>query len=102
MLQLIHRGVTVATLTGKFTIGRTEGNNLRLSGESVSRSHCVIDRLGDHRWFIRDMGSTNGTLVNGKPITVAQFLKDGDTIQIDDVQLCVQLLELAPQPSQPR
>jgi CRP-like cAMP-binding protein len=43
----------------------------------ISRSHCSIEREGDH-FFVRDRGSTLGTIVNGKPIGVQQDFLTGD------------------------
>lgn len=47
-----------------FSIGRLPGASLVLNDENVSRSHAVIERIGS-AWVLRDLGSTNGTRVNG-------------------------------------
>ncbi len=52
----------------------------------VSRSHCVIEWDEDQpdRFTISDLLSSNGTLLNGKPVTGAQELKTGDTLQLGE------------------
>jgi pSer/pThr/pTyr-binding forkhead associated (FHA) protein len=57
------------------------------SDPSVSRRHAVIGFTGD-RWWIRDLGSRNGTLLNGLPLTnPGGTLKDQDEIQLGDWKL---------------
>ena len=52
----------------------------RVSGLSVSRVHCEIENTGAC-YIIRDLGSSNGTRVNGKKIE-KQILNDGDVISL--------------------
>jgi PAS domain S-box-containing protein/putative nucleotidyltransferase with HDIG domain len=70
-------------LNDRVTIGRGEANGIAFSDERVSRLHAVIQPDGDEA-FIEDMGSRNGTYVNGKRIQKA-VLKHGDTIKIGGV-----------------
>jgi len=68
-----------------FTIGRGEGTELQLNSTSVSREHArVVRSAAGYR--IRDLGSTNGTTINGEPITEAR-LNDGDSVRIADIEL---------------
>jgi diguanylate cyclase (GGDEF)-like protein len=62
------------------TIGRGADCTLALPHPSVSRLHCRIWREDD-RFHIQDMGSTNPTFLNGKPVTRAE-LRDGDQIGV--------------------
>jgi EAL domain-containing protein (putative c-di-GMP-specific phosphodiesterase class I) len=71
-----------------FTIGRDNECNLTLRSKGVSRHHAQLDVSGDMLW-IRDAGSTNGTLLNGRPITESEELTIGDIIQIGEVGFCV-------------
>jgi hypothetical protein len=64
-----------------FTIGRTEGNALRLAAQDVSRAHCHLSLQGE-QIIIADLGSTNGTMVDGKQITGAVALADGAVISL--------------------
>ena len=52
-----------------------------------SRRHALVSRRGD-ACRIRDLGSTNGTIVNGVPVTVAD-LRGGDEIRLGEILLCV-------------
>lgn len=54
-------------IAGRLTIGRLEGNSLVLPDPSVSAHHAVLDQR-PNGWFIRDLGSTNGTMVEGRPV----------------------------------
>jgi hypothetical protein len=69
-----------------FTIGRTEGNALRLPAQDVSRTHCHLSLQGE-KILIADLGSTNGTTVDGKQVTGAVALEDGAVIALGPFQL---------------
>jgi tetratricopeptide (TPR) repeat protein len=65
--------------SSRFTIGRGTENSLCIPATVVSRSHAELIRVGnDH--LLRDLGSTNGSFVNGVRIT-EQMLNDGDVIR---------------------
>src|SRR5205814_8080519 len=63
-----------------FRIGRGETCHLRPNSERVSREHAEFTVTAD-AVVVRDLGSRNGTLVNGKALTQPQALKDGDLVQ---------------------
>src|SRR5687768_6642453 len=67
------------------SIGRTEGNDLVLNHPSVSRRHAKLERR-DTKWWVVDLGSTNGVKINGNPIKESQ-VNPGDTILVGSVQL---------------
>jgi adenylate cyclase len=68
---------------GHSTIGRTEENTFRVLHMSLSRRHARLERTGE-RVVLVDLGSKNGTLVNG--IRVDRYeLREGDTFQCGDV-----------------
>src|SRR5215813_13525456 len=54
-------------------VGRREGCDLRLNQKSVSKVHCIISRT-DGLLLLRDLGSTNGTRVNGQRVRRAALL----------------------------
>ncbi|MGW6455710.1 DUF1707 and FHA domain-containing protein [Streptomyces sp. NPDC055078] len=60
-------------------IGRDPGNGLRLSHDSVSRLHAEL-YLHNGVWILRDLGSTNGTTVNGRRVTGSVPVQDGDMV----------------------
>ena len=61
------------------TVGRTQDNSVRLHDTEISRSHAELIRKGD-AYVLRDLASSNGTFVNGQPIT-EQELTSGDQLQ---------------------
>ncbi|MCS6800987.1 MAG: FHA domain-containing protein [Chloroflexota bacterium] len=79
---------------GVITIGRDRANDLILSHPQVSRFHAKLERRGEQLVLI-DLGSTNGTFLNGAPIT-EKALKEGDTIQIGPYTLTLADGTLAP------
>ena len=68
-------------VNGELTIGRAAGCGVSLPDDTfVSNLHArVYDTDGDV--FVEDLGSTNGTLVNGEPLTATHKLGKGDRIQ---------------------
>jgi diguanylate cyclase (GGDEF)-like protein len=69
-------------LQEEVTIGRTEGLEIRLEDDGVSRKHAKVVRRSDGEAELVDLGSTNGTFVNGERIVGSRLLQDGDKIQI--------------------
>ena len=68
-------------------IGRTGDNLLPVHSAMVSMRHAVI-HFHDGAFWVADMGSTNGTLVNGVRIDAGEHrLRPGDVIQVGDVKL---------------
>jgi hypothetical protein len=78
-------GQIVLLPAGVSTIGRDPGAVVRLVDNRVSRSHASIDAT-DGGCTLRDLGSSNGTTVNGEP-TVEWQLADGDVIGLGGVAL---------------
>ncbi|HEX8999715.1 MAG TPA: tetratricopeptide repeat protein [Blastocatellia bacterium] len=70
---------TIALESSKFTIGRGPENSLCLPVSVVSRLHAELIRLGQD-FILRDLGSTNGSFINGSRITEL-MLSDGDHIR---------------------
>lgn len=66
-------------------IGRLSSSDVVLPDPNVSRRHAELRRDGD-RWVLADLGSTNGTLVNGK-LAGEHALKDGDRLTIGTSEL---------------
>ncbi|MFC5607794.1 FHA domain-containing protein [Variovorax soli] len=67
------------------TIGRNPTNSLVVDRDRVSRKHAVIDWDGE-QYTIIDIGSRNGTFVNGLRIS-QRLLRNGDTITVGDCDL---------------
>jgi hypothetical protein len=67
------------------TLGRGTDNDLVLDSTDVSRYHARIEFVGG-QWRLLDLGSTNGTKVNGQPVQSAT-LRHGDKIDIGTIQM---------------
>src|ERR1700761_6640934 len=67
-------------------VGRVTPATLVLEGGTVSRRHCQFSRLAG-RVIVEDLGSTNGTQVNGQLIDTVVALEDGDVITVGDYKL---------------
>ena len=67
------------------SIGRMDTCDIILSDSGASRKHCEVRREGDE-WFVVDLGSTNGTLVNGKAIR-RHRLANGDRLTIGETDI---------------
>jgi pSer/pThr/pTyr-binding forkhead associated (FHA) protein len=69
----------------QLVIGRDASNGIHLGDPSVSRRHAMLTCALDE-YFIEDLGSTNGTILNNKAIT-KHILKSGDQVQVGDYVL---------------
>ena len=72
-------------LNGTMRVGRSEESDIALNDPSVSRSHAVIDTEGDAP-TVRDLGSTNGTFVNGRRVQ-REALRDGDDVRFGNTRM---------------
>ncbi|QSQ20333.1 PAS domain S-box protein [Pyxidicoccus parkwayensis] len=69
---------------GEHVIGRGSEATVRIDDHGVSRKHARIIRTDDGACHVTDLESTNGTLLNGVPVTTAE-LQEGDRLQIGTV-----------------
>lgn len=83
------RKTVVPFVRDEITIGRQEGNTIRLTERNVSRRHARLMRSNGHV-LIEDLGSYNGIRLNGDRITGQVQVQDGDLIQIGDYDLAIQ------------
>jgi hypothetical protein len=77
-------GKLIPLNTKKFLIGREQDCHLRPASESVSRHHCAIT-IDDFTVRVRDLGSSNGTSVNGKRILGVHEANPGDALQVGNL-----------------
>ena len=85
VMQGAHAGREVAVSIAEFMIGRGEECHLRPRSDAISRRHCVI-LVGEKEVVIRDLGSKNGTLVNGQPVDGECVVQPGDQLQVGPLQ----------------
>ncbi len=76
----VARGERIGVVSGA-TVGRSAGNGVRFDEDSVSSRHAVISLEGG-RWWLEDLGSTNGTFVNDARVTGRAPLRNGDVVQV--------------------
>jgi len=76
------------------TIGRSDDNPFKIVEASVSGRHCEV-RLRGNELTIRDLRSTNGTFIEGKPITEA-VLQPGQTLRLGEVELRLEITTPVP------
>jgi hypothetical protein len=81
------RGVNI-TVRGPVVIGRSPGADIVIGAEYVSSRHARFVLIGSNL-FIEDLGSLNGTAVNGSYINEATALRAGDKVTIGDVTMRV-------------
>lgn len=83
------RRAEVVAVFGELTMGRAGGCDLVLADDTfVSQVHARVFR-SDDKSYAEDLGSTNGTLVNGTAVTAPVRLKRGDRLQVGETVLKV-------------
>ena len=78
----------IAIRKAEFLIGRSQDCNLCVGSSAVSRKHCRITRQ-DNRVAVEDLGSRNGTLVNGEKISAEAELQSGDEIAVGPLKFLI-------------
>ncbi|HLA64202.1 MAG TPA: FHA domain-containing protein [Rhodothermales bacterium] len=89
-----HEGalVTEGVFTEAFVVGRSEEAGLRIDAALISREHAEVS-YEDGRWWVRDLGSTNGTFAEGERVdevavegpTVVEFGRGGPRLLLEEV-----------------
>lgn len=90
-IYLEYMGYCVEVPAGETVVGRDVRCSLRFNDSAVSRRHVKLERLNDSV-FVEDLGSTNGTLLNGEPLTARTPLRDGDIVEVGGH--CLQLRDV--------
>src|SRR5688572_29544191 len=91
VLEGVDKGRVYRDLAIPVTIGREEGNGLRLNDERVSRFHAKV-QMEDGDIILTDLDSTNGTRVNGTAIQIRR-LRAGDQVSIGRTMLLFGTME---------
>jgi pSer/pThr/pTyr-binding forkhead associated (FHA) protein len=78
-----HEPGAVFDLSGGATMGRSDSADILVDDPFASSAHARVFQRGEFM-YIEDMGSTNGTYLNGRQLRTAERLKMADTIRIGD------------------
>lgn len=70
-----------------WTVGRGDDNNLVLPDRWISRNHAMLQGADSGRFYLIDLGSRNGTFVNGRRVSVPVILHDGDLLTFGQTEL---------------
>lgn len=81
------RGVSIV-VRGPVIVGRNPGADIVIGAGYVSGRHARFGLMGQNL-FVEDLGSTNGTAVNGQFINEPTALRNGDTVNVGDVAIRV-------------
>jgi len=103
VLQVVRgrsASTTLKLADGVTSIGRHDDCLIRIKSSQVSRRHCEVVEDAD-KLTIRDLGSSNGTFVNGKKVAGQQTLKPGDELTVGAVTLRVAKIGQSVSPASP-
>ena len=95
-LTLSLKGQHVQSYTfdkAEIVVGRDPYCDVYVDNPGVSRQHCKLDRGDTGEWRVTDLGSSNGTYLNDRPVKVGT-LRDGDVVQFGKYSLLVNVDEL--------
>lgn len=71
----------------RITVGSSSANDIAIEDDpTVSRLHAILERL-PAGWTVRDLGSRNGTSLNGEPVTAERALREGDELMVGHTRL---------------
>jgi class 3 adenylate cyclase len=88
----LHRdGEERAPIRGNCSLGRAVANEIVLPDDRVSRRHATVHAQGEREFWLVDLGSRNGTYLNGRRISQPTRLAEGDRVQIGPFSLTFHL-----------
>jgi adenylate cyclase len=86
LLIVTPEGQQERELVAVNSVGRHPNNTVQLLDRIVSKEHCIIEvRAG--RYVLRDLGSLNGTYINGQRVAGEQWLNDGDEVALGNTRM---------------
>lgn len=90
MIRLKIQDKVIELAPGEYTVGRSQQCDVTVDHETVSRQHARL-YVEEHRAFIEDLGSSNGTFINGKPIQGRTPLAHKDRLHLGKALIEVEL-----------
>lgn len=85
-----NQGKVISVPGTQFIIGRDEGCHLRPASPAISKRHCAVF-IRNGGVFVRDLGSTNGTLVNDEAVVGDKAVQDGDRLKVGPLDFILQV-----------
>ena len=85
LVPMEENGQGAYELANRAVVGRLDSCDLPINDRSVSREHARLSRLRD-TYILEDLGSTNGTLVNGRRINESVILRAGDVVTFGSIE----------------
>jgi adenylate cyclase len=79
---LEREDTSLVPVSASCSIGRAPGNHLILTDDKASRKHALIHRQGEHEYWLVDLGSSNGSYLDGRRVSQPVALRDGAIIRI--------------------
>jgi predicted component of type VI protein secretion system len=93
-----HEGKVIALTGPQFLIGRDQQCHLRPASPAISKLHCAVF-LRDGQVYVKDFGSTNGTLVNDEVVQGAEVpVEDGASLRVGPLEFRVRVERAAARP----
>lgn len=80
---LRYQGSRVALRQGETVVGRSPYCSFVINSRRVSRQHCAL-RVDGNKLYVTDLGSSNGTWLNGEPVTGDRLVQPGDLIELGE------------------
>ena len=94
----VHQGKAIPIVTPQFLIGRDPACQLRPASQAVSKQHCAV-LIRDGKVYVRDMGSTNGTVVNDATLKEEEReVRPNDTLKVGPLDFTIRI-EPTPAPA---
>jgi adenylate cyclase len=70
-----------------WTVGRSEDNNVVLSDRWISRNHAMVQSMETGEFYLIDLGSRNGSFLNGRRVSIPVTLQNGDRLTFGQTEL---------------
>ncbi|WP_445172055.1 adenylate/guanylate cyclase domain-containing protein [Microcoleus sp.] len=89
VLRTEKTGNRYLSLSGSncWTVGRSDDNNFVLSDRWISRNHAMLQQMETGEFYLIDLGSRNGSFVNGRRVSIPVTLRNGDRIIFGQTEL---------------